>query len=36
MNYSAALHKENFYAMQYHPEKSGDVGEQMLRNFINL
>ncbi|MDR3705255.1 MAG: imidazole glycerol phosphate synthase subunit HisH [Paludibacteraceae bacterium] len=36
MNYSAALHKDNFYAMQYHPEKSGDVGEQMLRNFINL
>jgi len=36
MDYSAALHKNNFYAMQYHPEKSGDVGEQMLRNFINL
>lgn len=34
--YSAALHKNNFYAMQYHPEKSGDVGEQMLRNFIHL
>lgn len=36
MNYSAALHKNNFYAMQYHPEKSGDVGEKMLQNFINL
>jgi len=34
--YSAALHKNNFYAMQYHPEKSGDVGEVMLRNFIEL
>lgn len=34
--YSAALHKNNFYAMQYHPEKSGDVGEVMLRNFINI
>ncbi len=36
MPYSAALHRDNFYAMQYHPEKSGSVGEQMLRNFINL
>lgn len=35
-DYSAALWKDNFYAMQYHPEKSGDVGEMMLRNFINL
>lgn len=35
-DYSAALWKDNFYAMQYHPEKSGDVGEQMLRNFIEL
>lgn len=36
MNYSAALHKDNFYAMQYHPEKSGDIGEQMLKNFIEM
>ncbi len=35
-NYSAALCKNNFYAMQFHPEKSGDVGEQMLKNFIAL
>ncbi len=35
-NYSAALFKNNFYAMQFHPEKSGDVGEQMLKNFIGL
>ena len=32
--YSAALHKDNFWATQFHPEKSGDVGEQILRNFI--
>ncbi len=36
LDYSAALHKDNFYAMQYHPEKSGDIGERMLQNFINL
>ncbi len=35
-NYSAALFKDNFYAMQFHPEKSGDVGEQILKNFISL
>ncbi|MDR1699212.1 MAG: imidazole glycerol phosphate synthase subunit HisH [Prevotellaceae bacterium] len=35
-DYSAALHKNNFYAMQFHPEKSGDVGEMMLKNFIEL
>ncbi len=35
-NYSAALSKNNFYAMQFHPEKSGDIGEQMLKNFIQL
>ncbi len=34
--YSSALYKDNFYATQFHPEKSGDVGEQILRNFINL
>ena len=34
--YSSALHKDNFYATQFHPEKSGDVGEVILRNFINL
>jgi glutamine amidotransferase len=33
-NYSAALAKDNFYAMQFHPEKSGDIGEQMLKNFL--
>ena len=32
--YSAALHKDNFYATQFHPEKSGTIGEQILKNFI--
>ena len=34
--FSAALQKDNFYAVQFHPEKSGAVGEQILRNFISL
>ncbi|WP_286755795.1 imidazole glycerol phosphate synthase subunit HisH [Roseivirga sp. UBA838] len=34
--FSAALQKENFYALQAHPEKSGKVGEQILRNFLKL
>lgn len=32
--YSAALQKNNFYGVQFHPEKSGTVGETILRNFI--
>lgn len=32
--FSAALHKDNFYATQFHPEKSGSVGEKVLRNFL--
>lgn len=32
--FSAAMHKDNFYACQFHPEKSGDRGEQILKNFI--
>jgi glutamine amidotransferase len=32
--YSAALHKNNFYGVQFHPEKSADTGEQILKNFI--
>lgn len=34
--YSAALHKDNFYTCQFHPEKSGKVGEQILMNFLEL
>ena len=34
--YSAALHKDNFYAVQFHPEKSGKVGEQILKNFLEI
>jgi glutamine amidotransferase len=34
--FSAGLQMDNFYATQFHPEKSGEVGEQILRNFLNL
>ena len=34
--YSAALQKDNFYACQFHPEKSGRVGEQIIKNFLEL
>lgn len=33
--FSAALHKDNFYATQFHPEKSGSVGEKILTNFLS-
>ena len=36
LKYSSAIQKDNFYATQFHPEKSGDVGEQILKNFINI
>lgn len=32
--YSAALQKDNFYGTQFHPEKSGDIGERILNNFL--
>ena len=32
--FSAALQKNNFFATQFHPEKSGDVGERILKNFL--
>mgnify|MGYP003306008547 FL=1 len=34
--FSAALNKDNFYATQFHPEKSGDVGSLILENFLQL
>ena len=36
MPFSAALRKDNFYATQFHPEKSGIVGEKILKKFIEL
>ena len=34
--YSASLHKDNFYTCQFHPEKSSKVGEQILKNFLEI
>lgn len=34
--YSAALQKDNFFATQFHPEKSGDTGHKMLENFLGI
>lgn len=34
--YSAALHKDNFWTTQFHPEKSGKAGEELLRRFLAL
>ncbi|XOD68946.1 MAG: imidazole glycerol phosphate synthase subunit HisH [Flavobacteriales bacterium AspAUS03] len=36
LTYSAALQKDNFYAVQFHPEKSAEIGQQILENFIQL
>jgi len=35
-NYASALQKDNFYGVQFHPEKSSKAGEQVLKNFIEL
>lgn len=34
--FSASMQKDNFYATQFHPEKSADIGEQLLKNFLEL
>lgn len=34
--FSAALHRDNFYATQFHPEKSGTMGARILKNFLRL
>lgn len=36
INYATAVQKNNFYGVQFHPEKSGSVGEQILKNFLVL
>jgi glutamine amidotransferase len=36
VTFSSALHRNNFYAVQFHPEKSGKVGEKILKNFLSL
>ncbi len=35
-SFSGAIQKDNFYACQFHPEKSGSVGEQILKNFLKI
>ena len=35
-DYSVALQKDNFYALQFHPEKSGTIGELVLKNFLEI
>ena len=36
VSFAAAMQRGNFYATQFHPEKSGRAGEQIIRNFISL
>lgn len=36
LEFSAAMQKDNFYATQFHPEKSAGIGEQILKNFLSL
>ena len=34
--YASSIQKNNFYGVQFHPEKSGKSGERVLQNFLNL
>jgi imidazole glycerol-phosphate synthase subunit HisH len=34
--FSAAMHRDNFYAVQFHPEKSAEAGELVLKSFLNV
>lgn len=34
--YSSGLHRDNFFGVQFHPEKSALVGEQIIKNFLSL
>jgi glutamine amidotransferase len=36
LTFSAAMQKDNFYATQFHPEKSAETGEKILRNFLEI
>lgn len=36
LEYATAIQKDNFYGVQFHPEKSGDIGEKILKNFLFL
>jgi glutamine amidotransferase len=36
MDFSAGIHKDNFFGVQFHPERSSDAGAQLLKNFIDL
>ena len=36
IDFCAAIHKDNFYACQFHPEKSGNIGQKILKNFIEM